>query len=89
MSSFVYKSSYWKNQMINAVGEEKKLEVAGCFAHTSITHFTDIAAKNNGKAMIECLREIDKHARWMVTASDGICEGYRQRVTGCVLLSLK
>jgi len=75
--SFIYKSTYWKNQMINANSEDTKLEVAGNFAHTSITHFTDIASKNNGKAMIECLKEIDKHARWMVSSSDGISNGYR------------
>ncbi|MCP4272433.1 MAG: hypothetical protein GY781_10765 [Gammaproteobacteria bacterium] len=77
MSTFLYKSSHWKNKMLNADSAESKLQVAGNFAHTAITFFTEVAVNHSGKILTDCLKEIDKHSRWMVASSDGICEGYR------------
>jgi len=77
MVDFIYKASHWKNKMVDAITNDEKLTVAGNFAHTAVTYFTLMSSNNNGAAMKKCLKEIDKHARWMVTASDGICDGYR------------
>lgn len=76
---FPFKNNHWKYRMEAAKTSDKKLEVAGQFAWYALSAFIEGSEffTKFPKFQTSLVKTLDRHAAWMVVASEGIEDGYR------------
>lgn len=76
---FPFKNNHWKYRMQAAQTPEAKLEVAGQFAWYALSAFIEGSEYfiKFPRFQTNLVKTLDRHAAWMVAASDGIEKDFR------------